>query len=95
MKPRSSQDLAAAEPVIEPEESAEEGAAAETTETPEVPAEPSAEPEPKSKDVPAWVQKRFDEMTRQRHQEREAREQAEAKAEALQALIEGRRSRRR
>jgi hypothetical protein len=86
------QGLADAEPVIQPVDDADAGAA-ETTETQtadETSAQnaeaETAEPE-KPKQTP-WWQKRIDEVTKQKYEERQAREKIEAENKALRLLLE-------
>jgi hypothetical protein len=86
------QGLADAEPVIQPVDDADAGVA-ETTETQttdETPAQnaeaETAEPE-KPKQTP-WWQKRIDEVTKQKYEERQAREKIEAENKALRLLLE-------
>lgn len=84
------QGVTEVETAPEPETVAEEGAAAEAAETAETKDEAPAETEEgaKSKEVPPWAEKRFGELTKQKHDAIKRAEEAEARAKALQALVD-------
>lgn len=85
------QDVAEAEPVIRPDEQADQGAATDQAEAPE--AEPQAQdqdpaPEPDKPKQTPWWQKRIDEVTKQRYEASGRADKAENEAKALRALLE-------
>lgn len=77
------------ETVPNPAETAQDSGAEQTTETTSQEASPNPEPEKaKEKSAPTWVQRRIDQLTSEKWEERRAREQIEAENQRLRAMFE-------